>query len=159
MRRLRLASPTNHRQSRRNGRRGLTLLEVILSTAIFLGSLTAVLQLMNVGHGSRVAAKLQAEAALRCESLMGEYIAGISPLADETQTPFADSEEWVYTTVIEESGFTSLLKITVLVEHLANDQPNAAFELVRLKRDPELFLEAAAAAEASASSSSSGELH
>ena len=133
---------------RTSGRAGLTLIEVILATAIFLGSLTAILQLMNVGHDSRIVAKLQAEAAVRCESLMGEYISGISPLTDESQTPFADSEEWVYTTTVEEGDGTSLLKVTVVVEHLANENANAVFQLVRLMRDPELFVEAAASAAA-----------
>ncbi len=129
-------------------RSGITLLEVLLSTAIFLGALTAILQIMRVGHDSRLSARLDAESALRCESLMGEYVAGIMPLKAESDTPFPDSDEWQYTTEIEDGGGTSLLKLTVLVQHVVNEkQVNSYFLLSRLMRDPQLFLDAAMAAE------------
>ena len=132
-----------------SARSGITLLEVLLATAIFLAALTAILQIMNVGHDSRLSARLDAEAALRCESLMGEYVSGMSPLVAESKTPFADdtNEEWVYSTVIEDGGGESLLLITVIVEHLVNgEQVNSYFELSRLMRDPQLFLDAALSA-------------
>ena len=134
-------------------RSGITLLEVLVSTAIFLGALTAILQIMRVGHDSRLSARLDAEAVLRCESLMGEYVAGVKPLNAETAVPFPDTEgssgngQWVYTTEIEDGGGDSLLKITVLVEHVVTErESNAYFQLSRLMRDPQLFLDAAMAA-------------
>ena len=146
----RLSSVTSRRRiSRRDttGRSGLTLLEVLLATSIFLGSITAILQIMRVGHDSRISAKLDAEAALRCESLMGEYVSGMSPLADESETPFVDNDQWVYTTTIEDGGGESLLRLTVLVEHKPNGAfPTAYFQLSRLIRDPQLFLDAAMSA-------------
>ena len=33
---------------------GLTLLEILVSTAILVGSLTAIMQVLNVGHNSRL---------------------------------------------------------------------------------------------------------
>ena len=134
-------------QTRRDG---ITLLEVILATAIFLGSLTAILQLMRLGHDSRISARMEAECALRCESLMGEYVSGIRPLTAESQTPFDDSNgnEWTYSTVIDDAEGESLLLITVLVEHMTTDeQVNAYFQLKRMMRDPQLFLDAALAAD------------
>lgn len=129
-------------------RSGITLLEVLLSTAIFLGALTAILQIMRVGHDSRLSARLDAEAALRCESLMAEYVSGIIPLKAEAETPFPDSDEWQYTLEIEDGGGTSLLKLTVLVQHVVNEnQVNSYFQLSRLMRDPQLFLDAAMATE------------
>lgn len=131
-------------------RSGLTLLEVLLATAIFLGALTAILQLMRLGHDSRISARLDAECALRCESLMGEYVAAMSPLTSESQTPFEDSNgsEWTYTTTIEDADGESLLWVTVLVEHMTIDEKvNSYFQLRRMMRDPQLFLDAALAAE------------
>jgi general secretion pathway protein I len=140
--------------SRTARRSGISLLEVLISTAIFLGALTAILQIMRVGHESRLSARLDAEAALRCESLMGEYVSGILPLKAEAAVPFPDSgelsssEAWQYTTEVEDGGGTSLLKVTVLVEHVVNGtQANSYFQLSRLMRDPQLFLDAAMAAE------------
>jgi hypothetical protein len=129
-------------------RSGITLLEVLLATAIFMGSLTAILQVMRVGHDSRISAKLDSEAALRCESLMGELVSGISPLTSESNQPFTDSENWRYSVTVEEGPGESLLLISVRVEHVIAEQlPNSAFLLVRLMRDPQLFLDAAMAAE------------
>jgi general secretion pathway protein I len=133
-----------------NKRSGITLLEVILATAIFLGSLTAILQLMRLGHDSRVSAKLDAEAALRCESKMGEYVSGMSAVAATSQTPLDDdiNSEWTYSTTIDDGGGESLLLVTVLVEHTTIDERvNAYFQLTRLMRDPQLFLDAALAAD------------
>lgn len=131
-----------------NGQRsGLTLLEVLLATAIFLGSITAIMQVLRIGHDSRISAKLDAEAAVRCESKLGEYVSGITPLVAESDAPFLDSSEWFYTSTLEEGGGESLLKLTVLVEHKPNgQQPTSYFQLTRLIRDPELFLEAALSA-------------
>ena len=129
-------------------RSGITLLEVLLATAIFMGSLTAILQVMRVGHDSRLSAKLDSEAALRCESLLGELVAGITPLTSESNQPFADSENWRYSVTVEEGPGESLLLISVRVEHVIAEQlPNSTFTLVRLMRDPQLFLDAAMAAE------------
>jgi len=123
----------------------LTLLEVLLATSIFLGSITAILQVMRVGHDSRISAKLDAQAALLCESLMGEYVSGLSPLSEESETPFpTPDDQWVYSTTIEDGPGESLLKLTVLVEHKPNGQDASAyFQLSRLMRDPQLFLDAA----------------
>ena len=130
-------------------RRGLTLLEVILATAIFLGALTAILQLMSLGHDSRISAKLDAEAALRCETRMGRLVAGMDELTADSQ-PFEDNENWIWTTEVNDGGATDLLLVSVRVEHAATEQlPNSSFTLVRLMRDPQLFLDAALAASAS----------
>ena len=129
-------------------RSGITLLEVLLATAIFMGSLTAILQVMRVGHDSRLSAKLDSEAALRCESKLGELVSGISPLTAESNQPFEDSENWRYSVTVEEGPGDSLLLISVRVEHVIAEQlPNSTFMLVRLMRDPQLFLDAAMAAE------------
>lgn len=129
-------------------RSGITLMEVLLATAIFMGSLTAILQIIQMGHESRLSARLDAEAALRCESLMGEYVAGIAPLTGESNQAFEDSTEWQYSTTVEDAGGDGLLKINVLVKHLANGQTNSYFQLSRFMRDPQLFLDAAMASEA-----------
>lgn len=129
------------------GRRGITLIEVLVATAIFLGSLTAVLGIINIGHESRLSARLEAEAVVRCESVMGEYVAGIREMTAVSER-FEDNDEWQLTTTIEDADGTSLLKIVVLVEHMAGEQANAYFQLTRYMRDPQLFLDAALESEA-----------
>ena len=106
-------------------RHGLTLLEVILSTAIFLGALTAILQIMRIGHESRLSARLDAECALRCETIMGRLVSGLMPFSAEA-APFEDNENWTYAIEIEDGALTDLLMVSVTVQHLANEQPLAA---------------------------------
>lgn len=139
---------TRLRPSQKQHRSGLTLMEVLLSTAIFMGSLTAILGIIQMGHESRLSARLDAEAALRCESLMGEYVSGVAPLTSEAGVPFEDSDEWRYTTTVEDADGESLLKVVVLVQHLAGEQVNSYSMLTRMMRDPQLFLDAAMESEA-----------
>ena len=130
-------------RTQRTARNGITLLEVILATAIFLGALTAILQLMSLGHESRLSAKLDAEAALRCERVMGRLVSGMDEFVAVSQ-PFSDNENWTWTTEISDGGAADLLLVSVRVEHTASEQqPNASFVLARLMRDPQLFLDAA----------------
>lgn len=141
MQKRRQLSPGQHRS-------GLTLMEVLLSTAIFTGSLTAILGIIQMGHESRLSSRLDAEATLRCESLMGEYVSGVAQLVSESAVPFEDSDEWRYTTTVEDADGESLLKVTVLVQHLAGEQVNSYAMLTRMMRDPQLFLDAAMESEA-----------
>ena len=138
------------RPSDRRARSGLTLLEVIVSTAIFLASFTAIVQIMSIGHDSRLSARLNAEAALRSEALMGELVSGIRPLIAESAQQFEGEENWIYDIEIGDGGGESLLQVVVRVRHMVGEQnPNGQFQLVRLMRDPQLFLDAALEAEAS----------
>ena len=125
-------------------------MEVLVSTAIFLGALTAILQVMRIGHDSRLSARMDAEAALYCESIVGEIVAGIRPMADDSGQIEGESY-WFYTISTEDGGGESLIRLTVDVEHRVNDQlPAASFQLTRLMRDPQMFLDAALSASESA---------
>jgi general secretion pathway protein I len=139
-------------------RHGLTLLEVLVSVAIFLGSLTAIMQLLNTGQQAEVSARLQSQAVLRCESKMAEIVAGIEKPVSSADGTFLDDEigNWKWSADVANGTATSLLKITVTVEHTPDGKdPNAAFTLTRYMRDPQLFIDAALAATAVATENSS----
>lgn len=140
------------------GRHGLTLLEVLVSVAIFLGSLTAIMQLLNTGQQAEVSARLQSEAVLRCDSKMAEIVAGIEKPVSSSDGTFLDDEigSWKWSADVANGTATSLLKITVTVEHRPDGKnPNAAFTLTRYMRDPQLFIDAALSATAAAAASDS----
>ena len=129
-------------------RRGLTLLEVIVSTAIFVGSLVGIMQILNTGHKSRLESVLDAEAVLRCETVMGEILAGVQAMATTDEQAFLDNDKWVWSATVTDQGSTSLLEIEVEVKHkIAGDRVNSYFILNRYVRDPQLFLDAAGGAE------------
>lgn len=127
-------------------RAGLSLLEVLISVAIFLGAMTAIIFALNSGQRSEIAARLQSEAVLRCETVMGEIVSGVSEATSSDGNRFTDDEEgrWQWSAQVTDAGVTGLLQVTVVVEHRPNgDQPNASFSLVRYMRDPQIFLDAA----------------
>jgi len=125
-------------------RSGLSLLEVILSTAIFLGALTAIMSVLQVGHRSRIEAVLTADGVLRCETIMSELIAGVRPLASSGSETFEDDPKWFWTATVSDQGSTSLMKVDVTVEHKVNGtRTNAVWSLTRYIRDPVLFAEQA----------------
>jgi len=145
-------------RQRNSTRDGLTLLEVLISMAIFLSSLTAIMQLLNTGQQAEVSARLQSEAVLRCDSKMAEIVAGIEKAVSSADGTFLDDEigSWNWSVDVTNGTATSLLKITVTVEHSPDGKnPNAAFTLTRYMRDPQLFIDAALSEAASTSGSSS----
>ena len=127
-------------------RSGLSLLEIIISVAIFMASLAAIMEGLQIGRRSELSARLQSEAVLRCETVMGEIISGVEEASSAQGNPFDDDEtgNWEWTSEVTEAGTTGLLQVTILVEHRpGGEEPNAAFTLVRFMRDPQLFLDAA----------------
>lgn len=127
-------------------RSGFTLLEIIISVAIFLGGLAAIMQGLAIGQRSELSARLQSEAVLRCEAKMGEILCGAAEATSSQGNRFDDDEigNWEWSAESVESGTAGLLQITVLVEHKpGSEEPNAAFTLIRYMRDPQLFLDAA----------------
>lgn len=145
-------------RQRHCNRDGLTLLEVLVSVAIFLGSLTAIMQLLNTGQQAEVSARLQSEAVLRCDSKMAEIVAGIEKPVSSADGTFLDDEigSWKWSVDVTNGSATSLLKMTVKVEHWPDERhPNASFTASRYIRDPQLFIDAALAASTSTSSSAS----
>ena len=142
-------SPARGEGSRRlpqPSRRGLSLLEVLVSVAIFLGALTAILFALSIGQRSELSARLQSEAVLRCEAVMAEFVSGVREADASDGNPFEDDDtgNWTWTAQVESGPGADLLQVTVLVEHRpGGSEPNAAFSLVRYVRDPQLFLDAA----------------
>ncbi len=129
-------------------RRGLTLFEVVLSLAIFLGALVALSELISTGSRAAVHARLQTQAMLRCQSKMAEVLVGVEPMLAVSDSPFEDlSEDWTWTLIVGDGPVTDLLELELTVTHIGpNDIPNASYVLNRYVRDPQLFLDAAAEA-------------
>ena len=127
-------------------RNGLTLLEVLVSLAIFLGSLVGLGQLIYTGSRAATRAQLQTQAILRCESKLSELVAGFETLQATDATPFDDDQLWSWSVDYLESPHVDLLSIEVRVTHKnsVTDDINAAYAIQRMLRDPQLYLDAAA---------------
>lgn len=139
-------------------RAGISLFEVVLSLSIFLGAVVALSQLTNNGMNTAVAARLQTQAVLRCESKLAELVAGIEPLEDVTDQPFDDDENWMWSLATTTGPHADLLNVTVSARYDGgNQRATAGYSLSRLMRDPIVF-EEAAAAEAEAAATAEDEL-
>lgn len=144
MRRSRMSPPSGAASSK--CRSGLSLLEIIISVAIFMASLAAIMEGLQIGRRSELSARLQSEAVLRSETVMGEILCGAKEASSAQGNRFDDDEtgNWEWSAEVAEAGTAGLLQVTVLVEHRpGGGEPNAAFTLVRFMRDPQLFLDAA----------------
>ncbi|MFN9717098.1 MAG: prepilin-type N-terminal cleavage/methylation domain-containing protein [Planctomycetota bacterium] len=131
---------------RQRTRQGFSLLEIVLSVAIFMLGFAGVMAALEIGRQAEVGARLQSEAVLRCEAVMGEILSGVQEVSSATGNRFDDDEtgNWQWSANVSDAGTTSLLQVTVIVEHIpGGGAPNASFSLVRYMRDPQIFLDAA----------------
>jgi type II secretion system protein I len=125
-------------------REGFTLLEVVIAVAILLGSITALFQLINIGHRSSIQGKFRSDAVLIAETRMNEAAGGVIELMSTTEEEVEDSPGWMWSMTVEESSFDDLLQVTVNVRRDATE-PSARHEysMTRYLRDPQMFLDAA----------------
>lgn len=130
-------------------RRGFSLLEVLLSLAIFLTAFVALSQLSANGMRAAVAARLETKAIMRCESKLAEIVAAVEPLESVTDQPFEDDLDWTWSmeTVVGPHADTQNVTITVQYDG-GNQQATTSFSMSRLIRDPIVYEMAAAAAAA-----------
>lgn len=129
---------------------GLTLVEVMLSLAIFVGSMAALGQLIANGVRGAVQARLQTQAILRCESTLAEVVAGVRPFQSSSGL-FLDDPTWSWTVSIVSGPHIELFIVQATASHAAsNNVGNVSYSLQRLVRDPQVFLDAMAAEEAAA---------
>jgi general secretion pathway protein I len=130
-------------------RRGFSLLEVLISLAIFMTAFVALSQLSHNGMRSAVEARLTTKAILRCESKMAEIVAAVEPLEDLADQPFQDDESWTWSMETAVGPHTDLQNVTITVSYEgANQQAGTSFAMSRLIRDPIVYEMAAAAAAA-----------
>jgi general secretion pathway protein I len=130
-------------------RRGFSLLEVLISLAIFMTAFVALSQLSHNGMRSAVEARLTTKAILRCESKLAEIVAAVEPLEDVTDQPFEDDESWTWSMQTAVGPHADLQNVTITVNYEgANQQASTSFSMSRLIRDPVVYEMAAVAAAA-----------
>ncbi len=128
-------------RGREQARGGITLLEVLIALAIFLGAITVIGQIVSTGSQAAIAAQQKEEAVRRCETVLAETLAGIIPLQNSGST-FEDDPNWSWSVIVLDGPHIDLLAIEVLVVHSNQfGDPNEEFTLTRWVRNPELFLE------------------
>lgn len=135
----------NNRRASGSSRRGITLFEVVIALAIFLGALAIITQILQNGSRANVRSRLAAEAAMLADSKMNEIACGYLPLETVTRSAFETAgPEWTWSLTIGETEVLGLLELVVTVENLRPDgTPIESFQLSRLMRDPQVYIDAA----------------
>lgn len=150
---------TGHRSTcGRRFRQGISLFEVVLALAIFVGALAAISQILRAGSRAAIRAQLQSHAALLGERQMNEILSGVTPLETVSQAAFPGLTGWSWSLNVTGTDIPGLLRLELTVEH-SSQNPDALARCVftRLMRDPQIYVdaaeaEAAAAAEAASAS-------
>jgi len=127
--------------------RGISLFEVVLALAIFLGAITVITQILRTGSRAAMLAQLESEATLICEQRMNEVVAGVQPLQNANKVPLDGKSGWTWSLTIQEAGIPNLLQLEVLVEHTSqNAVGNVSCSMARFLRNPQIYVDAANAA-------------
>lgn len=98
-------------------RRGLTLLEVLLSMAILLLSLVAISHLVDIGSDYAVQAQFQATGTRLAKSKLDEVYAGVVAITTESSGTFEDQNEpeWNWSVTPSPEGTANLYVVNVRV--------------------------------------------
>lgn len=142
-------APGHIRRSRR--RSGLTLLEIIVATAILASALAALGEVVRLATRSAVETRTLTRAQLLAASKLAEITAAITPPEPVVNARFPDDPEWAYSIAITPTGEPALISVQVTVTLVqATGQPPLEFCVVRWLADPDY-----AAAELSAETDTS----
>ena len=128
----------NRRHLLPRGRRGLSLLEVILSVAILGGSMAVIGNLYHLGYRSGLKSQLLNEANMIAGSTMSELVVGAIPLESTGDAEVPISPGWFYSVDIQDSMQSGLFLATVVVRR--GDEESAvpaSISIVRLIPDPD----------------------
>jgi general secretion pathway protein I len=117
-------------------RRGITLLEVLVSLAIFLMSLIAIGHLIGTGADLAIDVKNESRASQLCQSKLHEVVWGIEPLSSSSGTFDLDDSDWQWTVDCEQGNIANLWNVTVTVRRETNGGSPVEFTLSQMVLDP-----------------------
>ncbi len=132
----------------RASRPGLTLLEVIVSTAIFLMALVAIARLTILANTLARDAQFQTEALQLAQAKLAEVVSGVTPLQGQSNTAFDPSQVpsgqdgWTWSmdctagSVTNTSGQTMVWTVRITVQRPRPDGSSAQVTLTQMVLDP-----------------------
>jgi len=118
-------------------RQGMSLLEVILATTIFLMSLVGLGQLMSICTDLAVETEMTNRATQLCQSKMNEFVTGIQALTAQSEVPFDEDPAWSWSAECQaDSTVTNLWTVTVHVTRKKMDGTMFESVLNQMMIDP-----------------------
>lgn len=119
-------------------RRGMTLLEVLVALGIFLIALVGIIKLVTLGGDQARQVQLNAQAAQLCQSKLAEVVAGVVPLTAQSEVPFDEDPDWLWSLDATQGDIAGLWKLTVRVTRQQSDGSHIECSLDRMLLDPSL---------------------
>lgn len=108
-------------------RPGVSLLEVLGATAIFLMSIVAIGELMSSSTDQALEVRHRSRATRLCESKLNEFATGIEQLSGATSGEFEEEEGWTWEANMSTDGTAAnLFKVQVTVKR---DTPRGPIEV------------------------------
>jgi general secretion pathway protein I len=122
----------------RSRRAGLSLLEVLVALAIFLFSIVALNQALNIGTRNAVDMQQHMMAAQLVQSKMAEVYCGAVPLSSQSDTPFDEDPDYTWSLDAEQNSVTNLWNVTVTVTRARGDGSKLETKLSQMIIDPSI---------------------
>lgn len=123
-------------------RTGLSLLEVLVSLAIFLLSFIAIGRLITLSTDQALDIQQRSQAAQLCQSKLAEVVVGAVPMQVQENTPFDEDSSWQWSLDCQPGNTNGLYHVTVSVSRasgaVGEDGTPAAFTLTQMVFDPAL---------------------
>ena len=108
-------------------RPGMSLLEVLGATAIFLLSIVAIGQLMSMSTDQALEVQDKSRATRLCQSKLNEFASGVEQLNGATEGDFEEAEGWKWTADVSSDGSAAnLYRVQVTV---SRDTPRGPVEV------------------------------
>ena len=106
-------------------RAGFSLMEVLLATAILLGSILVLMELAGIGRHYVQSVEARSTAQMLCQTKLNELLAGIQPLEEIDERVVEDYPDWTYSVEVLPVRRLplSLLRVTVTQRTLEGTTP------------------------------------
>jgi Tfp pilus assembly protein PilV len=109
-------------------RRGISLLEVIITMVILLSSVMVLSRLAFLSQRHAIGGEDRTKAQMLCTNLMSEITCGSRPLENSSPQVF-EGDLWMYSVDVEQVGMMPLAKVTVKVFRLAEDREGVSSDI------------------------------
>lgn len=101
---------------RRRGRPGLSLLEVLLSMAIFLIAVVGLMELVNFCGRQAFSISQVNRANQLLEDRLNAVTAGVVPFTGQSDTPFDEDPDWSWSMESQADNTPNLYRVTITVK-------------------------------------------
>jgi prepilin-type N-terminal cleavage/methylation domain-containing protein len=130
------------RGSAQRSRRGLTLLEVLVSTAIFLMALVAIARLISLGSSLARDAQAQTDGLQLARTKLNEVVSGVTTLQAQSDQDFDSSQlpdpnqKWTWSLDCNQANIPNLWTVKVTAKLKRADGSIAQVALSQMVLDP-----------------------